>query len=363
MLGLQYFTDWLARLLDHLPALAAGLLIVVAGYVLSGFVGDLVQATATRLAPPQRRALSRLARGRTLAVALLVGADQIGLKVTWLAILAAVIVASVLGGVTLAVSLGARGYVANLIGALYLRQAFQIGQRVRVAGFEGRIVEVTATSLVLETSDGRMLLPGARLHDEPIVLCARSRMSGADGGFRAIIHAQPRLHARAPGAGRTGARDAAAGDAAQLFARVPARLGAAVLAAMLPHRAALCIGGTGRRAHAGVAGEMGTQPTVALLRHFPRRGGRRLIGGLPTAAALASTLLLGYAEDSLGAWADPDVVALAATTRAADALERVRAAPPTHPVVFVADGERRLAGRRATGRLLIRRRAPPRWPR
>ena len=50
MLGLQYFTDWLARLLEHLPALAAGLLIVVAGFVLSGFFGDLVQATATRLA-------------------------------------------------------------------------------------------------------------------------------------------------------------------------------------------------------------------------------------------------------------------------------------------------------------------------
>ena len=126
-LGLQTFTDWLARLLDHLPTLAAGLLIVVAGYVLSGFVGDLVQATATGMAPPQREALARVAQGATLVVALLVGADQIGLKVTWIAILAAVLVASVMGGVTIAVSLGARGYVANLIGAHYLRQALRAG--------------------------------------------------------------------------------------------------------------------------------------------------------------------------------------------------------------------------------------------
>src|SRR3989337_2379685 len=34
VLGLQTFTDWLARLLDYLPTLAAGVLIVVAGYVL-----------------------------------------------------------------------------------------------------------------------------------------------------------------------------------------------------------------------------------------------------------------------------------------------------------------------------------------
>ncbi len=172
-LGLQTFTDWLARLLDHLPTLAAGLLIVVAGYVLSGFVGELVLATATALAPPQRTALARVAQGATLVVALIVGADQIGLRITWIAILAAVLVASVMGGVTLAVSLGSRSYVANLIGAHYLRQAFRIGQQVRVAGFEGRIVDVSATSLVLETADGRVVLPGRVYHDEPVVLLAR----------------------------------------------------------------------------------------------------------------------------------------------------------------------------------------------
>ncbi len=172
-LGLSTFTDWLARLLDHLPALAAGLLIVAAGYVLSGFVAELVRATATGLPLAQRAALARVAQGTTLIVTLLVGADQIGLKVTWLAILAAVLLASVMGGVTIAVSLGARGYVANLIGAHYLRQALRVGQRIRVAGHEGRIVDVTATSLVLETIEGRVALPGRVYHDEAIVSLAR----------------------------------------------------------------------------------------------------------------------------------------------------------------------------------------------
>jgi len=169
-LGLQTFTDWLSRLLDYLPTLAAGLLIIVAGYILASFVADVVLATAMRLEPAQRNALARLAQGATLVAAILVGADQIGIRVTWIAILAAVVIAAVLGGVTIAVSLGARGYVANLIGAHYLRQAFQVGQRVRVAGFEGRIVEVSATSLVLESKEGRVALPGRVYHDEPIVL-------------------------------------------------------------------------------------------------------------------------------------------------------------------------------------------------
>ena len=132
--------------------------------------------------------------------------------------------------------------------------------------------------------------------------------------------------------------------AAALFDRVPARLGAAVLAAMLPQRAARCIDALEDPRALELLAPMGTQPTVAVLRHLPEARRRLLISGLPTAAALASTLLLGYAEETLGAWADPDVVVLQAETRAGDALERTRLAHSPHAQVFVADGERRLAG-------------------
>ncbi len=174
LVGLQTFTDWLARLLDYLPTLAAGVLIIVAGYALASFVADLIHAAAAGLAPAQRKALARFAQGTTLVAAILVGADQIGIRVTWLAILAVVVLAVLLAGVALAVSLGARGYVANLIGAHYLGQAFEIGQRLRVAGFEGRIVDLTATSLVLETEDGRVALPGRVFHEDAIVLVLKS---------------------------------------------------------------------------------------------------------------------------------------------------------------------------------------------
>jgi len=171
-LGLVGFADWLARLLDHLPTVLAGVLIIAVGYVLSGFVADIVRATVTGVAEPQRATLARLAQGATLVLALLVGADQIGLKVTWIAILGLLFAGSMIGAVTIAVSLGARSYVANLIGAHYLRQTVQPGQVVRVAGHQGQIVDVSATSLVLQTADGRVLLPGRVFHDEAIVVLA-----------------------------------------------------------------------------------------------------------------------------------------------------------------------------------------------
>jgi magnesium transporter len=133
-------------------------------------------------------------------------------------------------------------------------------------------------------------------------------------------------------------------DAAALLARVPARLSAPVFAAMLPNAAARGLAGLEDEQALALLGELGTQPLVAVLRHVgePRRS--RLTAGLPTAAALASKLLLGYVEDAVGAWTDPDVLALPGATQAADALERVRHVEATVQRVFVTAAGGRLEG-------------------
>jgi magnesium transporter len=89
---------------------------------------------------------------------------------------------------------------------------------------------------------------------------------------------------------------------------------------------------------------MGAQPSIAVLRNLPAARRNTLLAGLPTATALASTLLMGYSEDALGAWADPDVLVLPPQTRVEDVLVRLRQAALTHPTVFVADAQRRLLG-------------------
>ncbi len=135
-----------------------------------------------------------------------------------------------------------------------------------------------------------------------------------------------------------------AAAAGALFERVPARVCADVLGAMLPRQAAGCIAGLGDARILELLPPLGTQGTVALLRHFPEARRRTLIAGLPTGAALASALLLGYTEDTLGAWADPDVVTLPAETTAAAALERLRQVSSLHAQVFVVTAARQLGG-------------------
>jgi small-conductance mechanosensitive channel len=170
VLGLNAFTAWLAGVVNYVPTLIAGALIIAAGYLLSRLARDLVLATSAIANPRQRELLGRTVQAIILVTALLVGADQIGIKVTFLVIIAAAAGGTVAASVALALSLGARNYVANLIGGHHLRQTFSVGQQVKVAGFEGRILELTPVALILETEEGRVTLPAKVYGEEPIVL-------------------------------------------------------------------------------------------------------------------------------------------------------------------------------------------------
>ncbi|MFZ2541653.1 MAG: hypothetical protein WAW75_07760 [Gallionella sp.] len=178
VLGLQTFTTWLSRVVDYLPTVFVGALIVIAGFLVSKLAREVVQAAVAGAGEHQRVLIGRVVQAGILVTAILVGAEQIGIRVTFLVILAATAGVALVGAVALALSLGARDYVANLIGARYLRQRYSVGQHVRVAGYEGRILELTDTAVILETAEGRASLPAKVFNEQAIVLL----VSGARNG-------------------------------------------------------------------------------------------------------------------------------------------------------------------------------------
>lgn len=170
VLGLSAFTAWLAGVVNYVPTLFSGGLIIGAGFLLSRLARDLVVATSSVGGTRQRELLGRTVQAIILVTALLVGADQIGIKVTFLVIIAAIAGGTVVVSVALAMSLGARSYVANLIGGHHMRHSFSVGQTVRMAGYEGRILDLTPVSVVLETEEGRVTVPARIFGEEAIVL-------------------------------------------------------------------------------------------------------------------------------------------------------------------------------------------------
>lgn len=180
--GFSALSAWLAQITIHLPNLVAGLAILVVGYFLGVYVREQIAPQNDDKLTRRHRSLGKAAQVAVVAVALIVGLDQVGIDVTLLVALVAVAIAALLAGLSMAFALGARRHVSNLVGIQSARRSLAVGMRVRIGDEEGEILEFTSTQLALETDAGKTFLPARMLDDMPVtVLSPDTRESAADG--------------------------------------------------------------------------------------------------------------------------------------------------------------------------------------
>ena len=173
--GMEGVTDWLRSVLRYFPTMLFGVLIIVAGHLIGLLVRDLLLEALASAHVEQRELVARLAQTATFLTAIIIGLHQIGLDVSFVTLIIAVALGVVLVGFSLAFGLGARGLVANLIGTHYLRRQFQPGARVRLGDVEGEILEITPTSVIVETDEGRAHVPSHLFGDQVTVLVTQER--------------------------------------------------------------------------------------------------------------------------------------------------------------------------------------------
>jgi Mg/Co/Ni transporter MgtE len=134
-------------------------------------------------------------------------------------------------------------------------------------------------------------------------------------------------------------------QAAALFATISPRLSGPVIAAMLPPAAARVLARLDERTTLALLSAAGAQTAVGILRHTSEPQRSHLLAGMPPVTGVATQLLLGFPEDSVGAWTDPEVVALPPGTAAQAAVAAVRSSDaPEVDAVYVVDAAQRLRG-------------------
>lgn len=159
VLGMGVFSDWLSGIMTYLPAVIAGILILLAGFVFSLMVKDLVTAAANSAHIAYAELLGQTAQILIFSTAVVVGIDQMGINITFLIVVVAIILGMIFGGLALAFGLGAKNLVNNLLAAHYVRQAYQIGDTVEFNDIKGRIVQVTNVGIVVEHERGQTHIP------------------------------------------------------------------------------------------------------------------------------------------------------------------------------------------------------------
>lgn len=169
-LGLPVFSSFVGGLVHYLPNVLMALLIIVGGIVCARIARSAATTAATSMGLTYAQVLGQVTQFTILTIAILVAADQIGVKSLFLALAFGIAMWASVTGIALAFGLGARTTVSNILAAHYLGDIYQVGNRIRVGTHEGQIVGVTSTAVLLDTTAGRVLVPAREFSETASVL-------------------------------------------------------------------------------------------------------------------------------------------------------------------------------------------------
>ncbi|MBW3590579.1 MAG: mechanosensitive ion channel [Actinobacteria bacterium] len=172
-LGLNVVTEWLNKLVGYLPRILGALLVVLLGVLIATPVRTAVSAAAGSAGFAYPQVLGQMARFAILLVSVVVAFDQVGIEVDFLIVMAAVISGAMLGGAALAFGLGARTSVGNILATHYLHRTFKVGHHIRIGEVEGRILEITPTSVIVDAGEGRTVIPASRFSEQVAVVLSK----------------------------------------------------------------------------------------------------------------------------------------------------------------------------------------------
>lgn len=169
-LGLTMVSDALTGLANYIPNIGIAVLILILGLMAANFVRELITMTCISAGITHGTMVAQAVYVAVVLLIIVTAIDALGIDTELLNSTIVILLAGLIGGAALSFGLGSRNAVANLIAAHYLSPVVRIGMMVKVGETQGTIVAVTPISVVVETREGRVIIPASQFSEATAVL-------------------------------------------------------------------------------------------------------------------------------------------------------------------------------------------------
>ncbi len=164
----QMLDEWMNDLFEFVPELALIALILVITIVMSRRIQGIVRHLSGRTKAPREIGdlLSRMARIGVLLLGTLLVLGRLGLNDAVISFVAGLGIVGIVIGFALQDIV--KQFAAGVL--LLMLRPFRIGDKVKISGFEGQVVEIQLRATVLKTEDGdEVQIPNADVYTTAIV--------------------------------------------------------------------------------------------------------------------------------------------------------------------------------------------------
>ncbi len=171
LLGVQTLEEPINEFILFLPRLLVALAIVFLGVVVAGYVGDWVRRLTNQLGI--EGPLGTLAGALVVAIFVIVAAAQAGIPTELFVVLIAIAIGAAALTFTLAFGFGSQSVAHQITAGRYLGDDLELGQKITVAGADGRITRFESSHVVLEGDNGALIrVPNSTVLESIVTIAA-----------------------------------------------------------------------------------------------------------------------------------------------------------------------------------------------
>ena len=169
-LGLTIVSEALTQLAYYVPRVGIAILILILGLMASNFLREIIILACSSAGITQGAIVGQAFYVAAILMVVVTAINELGIDTSLLGNTIILLVAGLIAGAALSFGLGARSAVANLIASHYLQSIVRVGLEVRMGSIRGTVVAITPVSIVLETEEGRVIIPASQFNETTAVI-------------------------------------------------------------------------------------------------------------------------------------------------------------------------------------------------
>lgn len=169
-LSLSIVSDALTSIAYYIPKIGIAVLVLILGLIAANFVRELIIMTCSSAGITHGTIMAQAVYVAVVLLIVVTAIDALGIDTELLNHTIVILLAGLIGGAALSFGLGSRTAVANLIASHYLGSVVRVGMTVKIGSNQGTVVAVTPISVVLETREGRVIVPASQFTEATAVI-------------------------------------------------------------------------------------------------------------------------------------------------------------------------------------------------
>lgn len=170
IMGLTIISTEIANLLRYLPIVLSALIIFMIGLYLAKMIKEMIVKVFDSIGLGGGKVLGNVLFYLIIIFVSITALNQAGVDTQIITNNFTIILGSFLLAIALALGLGSREVVGDLLRTFYSRKIYEVGDKVKIGKLQGKVIGIDNISMILKTKTGKVVIPIKKVVEKTVLV-------------------------------------------------------------------------------------------------------------------------------------------------------------------------------------------------